>query len=75
LAAQGRSVLLSIHDLGLAARHCTRLILLGEGGLIADGEPASVLSADNLARIFNIEAFFAHTDHGPVYQSLRVLAP
>jgi iron complex transport system ATP-binding protein len=75
LAAEGRSVLLSIHDLGLAARHCTRLILLGQGGLVADGEPASVLSAENLARIFNIEAFFAHNDHGPVYQSLRVLVP
>jgi iron complex transport system ATP-binding protein len=74
LAAQGRSVLLSIHDLGLAARHCTRLILLGEGGLIADGEPASVLSADNLARIFNIEAHLEQTAQGPIYQSLRVLA-
>jgi len=74
-AARGRSVLLSIHDLGLAARHCTRLILLGEGGVIADGSAQSVLTAENLARIFHIEAFFAQTDHGPVYQSLRVLSP
>ncbi|MEM9788494.1 MAG: ABC transporter ATP-binding protein, partial [Pseudomonadota bacterium] len=32
LAQAGRSVIVSLHDLGLAARHCTRLILLSEGG-------------------------------------------
>ncbi|MDR9413175.1 MAG: ABC transporter, partial [Spiribacter sp.] len=67
------SVLLSIHDLGLAARHCSRLILLGERRVVADGTPAQVLTAEHLARIFHIEAYFAETEHGPVYQSLRVL--
>ena len=75
LTGEHRSVLLSIHDLGLAARHCTRLILLGEQHVVADGAPARVLSAENLARIFNIEAFFIDTEHGPVYQSLHVLGP
>ncbi|MDR9488740.1 MAG: ABC transporter ATP-binding protein [Spiribacter sp.] len=75
LADEGRAVFLSIHDLGLAARHCTRLVLLGEGGVVADGAPADVLTAEHLARIFNIEAFFAATEHGPVYQSLRVIEP
>ncbi|QGM20995.1 ATP-binding cassette domain-containing protein [Spiribacter sp. 2438] len=75
LARAGGAVLLSIHDLGLAARHCTRLVLLGEGRVMADGPPASVLTTDHLARIFNIEAFFQETPEGPVYQSLRVLGP
>ncbi|AGY91243.1 hypothetical protein SPICUR_01105 [Spiribacter curvatus] len=75
IAASGRSVLVSIHDLGLAARHCTRLILVGEQRVIADGPPTAVLTPDNLARIFHIEAFLQSTDHGPVFQSLRVLGP
>ncbi|RZU99335.1 ABC transporter ATP-binding protein [Spiribacter vilamensis] len=75
IAASGRSVLVSLHDLGLAARHCTRLILVGERRIVADGAPAAVLTADNLARIFHIEAFLQATDHGPVFQSLRVLGP
>jgi iron complex transport system ATP-binding protein len=75
LAAAGRSVLLSIHDLGLAARHCSRLILLGERRVVADGTPAQVLTPEHLAQIFHIEAYFAETEHGPVYQSLRVLGP
>ncbi|KAF0283782.1 ABC transporter ATP-binding protein [Spiribacter roseus] len=75
IAASGRSVLVSMHDLGLAARHCTRLILVGEGRVVADGTPHQVLTADHLARIFHIEAFLRSTDHGPVFQSLRVLGP
>ncbi|MEX0386933.1 ABC transporter ATP-binding protein [Spiribacter onubensis] len=75
LADDGRTVMLSIHDLGLAARHCTRLVLLGEQRVVADGPPARVLSRDNLARIFNIEAYLSETEYGPVYQSLRVLGP
>ena len=75
LAGDGRAVVLSIHDLGLAARHCTRLVLLGEQRVVADGPPARVLTPDNLARIFGIEAYLSETEHGLVYHSLRVLAP
>lgn len=75
LAHRGNSVLLSIHDLGLAARYCTRLILLGEQTVIADGLPAEVLTAENLARIFGIEAYLEDTAEGLIFQPLRVLAP
>lgn len=75
LAQRGNSVFLSIHDLGLAARYCSRLILLGEQKIIADGAPAEVLTPDNLARIFGIEAYFENTAHGLIFQPLRVLAP
>ncbi|HRO10199.1 ABC transporter ATP-binding protein, partial [Amaricoccus sp.] len=37
LAAEGRGVMLSLHDLGFAARYCTRLVLLRAGRLEADG--------------------------------------
>ena len=72
LAEEGRAVIVSIHDLGLAARHCTRLILLGEGGIAADGPPDAVLTPDNLARIFHVSAHYAHTAQGPVFQPLEV---
>ena len=39
LAQEGRAVVVSLHDLGLAARHCTRLILMHQGRLVADGAP------------------------------------
>ncbi len=73
IAAQGRAVLASLHDLGLAARHCSRLILLSEGRIAADGPPAEVLDADTLARVFGISAWFSMTADGPVFQPLDIL--
>jgi iron complex transport system ATP-binding protein len=73
LAGEGRAVIASLHDLGLAARHCTRLILLGEGGIAADGPPAEVLTPKNLARIFHVSAHYATTPQGPVFQPLEVI--
>ncbi|KIC17013.1 ABC transporter ATP-binding protein [Leisingera sp. ANG-Vp] len=73
LAAEGRSALVSLHDLGLAARHCTRLILLAEGGILADGAPADVLTPDLMARAFGISIWHQTTAQGPVFQPLEVL--
>lgn len=73
IAAQGRAVLASLHDLGLAARHCTRLILLDGGRIAADGPPDAVLDAGTLARVFGITAWFANTPEGPVFQPLDIL--
>jgi len=73
LAAEGRAVIASIHDLGLAVRHCTRLVLLGQGRLRADGAPEDVLTEANLAEVFHVRGFFARTGHGPVFQPLETL--
>lgn len=56
LAAEGHGVLASMHDLGLAARWCGRLVLLHEGRIVADGAPEEVLTPAMLARVYGIEA-------------------
>ncbi len=53
-AQRGAGILISLHDLDLARRHCDRLLLLHEGALVADGPPAEVLSPANLALVFRI---------------------
>jgi iron complex transport system ATP-binding protein len=73
LAAEGRAVLLALHDLGLAARFCTRLLLMHAGRLVADGPPAAVLTNANLASVFRIRAFRADGPDGPVVQPVAVL--
>jgi iron complex transport system ATP-binding protein len=70
LAAEGRGVLVSLHDLGLAARHCTRLVMMDRGRLVADGPPDTVLTEDNLRAVFGLTAWYADTPHGPVFQPL-----
>lgn len=73
LAAEGKSVIVSLHDLGLAARHCTRLIVLHDGGIVADGSPDTVLSADLMRDVFGVTAWFAKTPQGAVFQPLEVI--
>lgn len=74
LARAGHGVLVSLHDLGLAARHCSRLILLSEGRVAADGSPSEVLTHDQVAAVFGIRAFYRDTEDGPVFQALEVIA-
>lgn len=74
LSARGKSVLVSLHDLGLAARHCTRLVLLDEGRVMADGPAAEVLRAELLRTHFGITAHFEDGPNGPVFQPLEVVA-
>jgi len=73
LADEGRAIIVSLHDLGLAARHCTRLLLMHRGVLVADGSPQEVLTQDNLRNVFGVSAHFSQTDQGPVFQPLGVL--
>ena len=73
LAADGRAVLVSLHDLGLAARHCARLVVLGQGGIQADGPPSKVLTPELVARVFGITAYQAQTPQGHIFQPLEVL--
>lgn len=72
LARAGGAVVASLHDLGLAARHCTRLWVLGKGRLVADGSPREVLTPELLAEVFHIRAHFADTADGPVFQPLAL---
>ncbi len=74
LAAEGRAVIVSLHDLGLAVRHCTRLIVLDQGRIMADGAPRDVLTPALLHQTFRIAAYFETTDQGPVFQPVGVLA-
>lgn len=62
LAAEGKTVVASLHDLSLAAQSCTRLILMQEGRIVADGTPEAVLTAERLRTVYGIEADLTHLD-------------
>ncbi|ETD86732.1 ABC transporter ATP-binding protein [Rhodobacter capsulatus] len=75
LAAEGRTVIASAHDLGLAARHCTRLWVLHQGRIIADGPPRAVLTPALLREVFAIRCHLAEAEGGLILQPLAGLAP
>jgi iron complex transport system ATP-binding protein len=72
LADEGRGVVVSLHDLGLAARHCTRLVLMDRGCVVADGSPRDVLTDAILDRVFGVRGYHAETPDGVVFQATGV---
>jgi len=69
---RGLAVLAVIHDLGLAARSCDRVVVLAEGAIVADGPPLEALGAESLARAFGMRARLTETEEGI---ALTVLGP
>jgi ABC-type cobalamin/Fe3+-siderophores transport system ATPase subunit len=43
------------HDLAIARRYATRVLLLDQGLQVADGPPEAVLSNDNMQRVFGVD--------------------
>ena len=66
LAGQGRGILVVMHDLGLAARFCHRLLALHQGRLIAAGTPEAVLTDALLAEAHGVTAFRSRCQDAPV---------
>ncbi len=51
-AASGRAVLLTTHNLNLAARYADRLMLLAAGRVAASGSPKEVVTADVIRAVY-----------------------
>lgn len=64
-AARGAAVVLTLHDLGLAARFCDRLAVLSGGRIIADGPPLEALRPNILAQSFSLDGRLEETADGP----------
>jgi iron complex transport system ATP-binding protein len=60
LAAQGVTIVMSVHDIAIARDLADRVLLLAEGRLRADGPPGAVLSAPLIARWFGLDERAAH---------------
>lgn len=56
IADQGVVVIAVLHDLTLAARWADRLVVIGQGRLVADGAPAEVLTPGLLAEVYGVVA-------------------
>ena len=56
LCDEGKTILIVVHDLELAAKYCTKLVLVSDGHIIDVGTPREVLTADNLRAAFHLSA-------------------
>ncbi|MBP7255153.1 MAG: ABC transporter ATP-binding protein [Negativicutes bacterium] len=49
-----KTVIMVAHELNLAAKFCNRLLLVANGGILADGSPEEVLDAGHLSIAYNV---------------------
>jgi iron complex transport system ATP-binding protein len=52
----GRTVVLVLHDLNLAARYADQLVFLRDGAIAASGTPEQLMTEDCIARVFDVRA-------------------
>jgi len=54
LAGKGITVIIAIHDLNLAARYCSKMLMLNEGYLFSSGG-REIMTAENIKKMYNID--------------------
>jgi iron complex transport system ATP-binding protein len=70
-ARAGQAVLVSLHDLTLAARHADRVVVLAGGRIAADAAPLEALTPGVLAEVFGLSARWIDGPDGPLLSSAR----
>jgi iron complex transport system ATP-binding protein len=53
---RGTTMIVSTHDLNLAAALCQRIVLLRHGRVVAHGTTGDTLTADNIRRLYDVDA-------------------
>lgn len=71
LADDGAGVVLTLHDLSLALRLADRIVVLAEGGVLADDPPETALTPQVLRRAYGVEATVAQGAGGPLIDVVR----
>nr|QNO43356.1 cobalamin import ATP-binding protein BtuD [Methanosarcinales archaeon ANME-2c ERB4]QNO44117.1 cobalamin import ATP-binding protein BtuD [Methanosarcinales archaeon ANME-2c ERB4]QNO44185.1 cobalamin import ATP-binding protein BtuD [Methanosarcinales archaeon ANME-2c ERB4]QNO44887.1 cobalamin import ATP-binding protein BtuD [Methanosarcinales archaeon ANME-2c ERB4]QNO46521.1 cobalamin import ATP-binding protein BtuD [Methanosarcinales archaeon ANME-2c ERB4] len=68
---KGISVMMAIHDLNLASRYSDRIIMLNGGGIRDVGDPASVLTAENIRSVYGVDVVVRNEDGKPYMIPMR----
>lgn len=64
-ADAGDAVVVVLHDLGLAAAHADRVVIVSGGSVVADGPPTEVLTPDRLSAVYHHDVeVLAHPETG-----------
>jgi iron complex transport system ATP-binding protein len=69
-----RLVIAVLHDLGLAARFCSRVLLMNAGEVVGDGPPDATLTSAAIRAHYRVEPFITRHDGEPLVVPWRALA-
>lgn len=69
LAKEGKTIIIVLHDLNLAARYCDDLILLKNGEIQVSGPPTKVFTRSMLKHVYGIDA---HIEKHSLLESISI---
>lgn len=69
----GRTVLLAVHDLNLAAAYCEYLFALKDGTLVGSGTPRDLLTPAFIQNVYGVQARVGTDEDGIPYILYRPL--
>ena len=72
--AEDRPVVMTVHDLGLAATHADRVVLVDRGRVLAEGSPDAVLTAERIRSVYGVEATIDAAPDGVAIRYRRITA-
>jgi len=67
---QGKGVIVTLHDLNLAARFADRVLVLSEGRLVVDGAPDVALTQETLSDVYGVVVRRHAGEGGPLIEVL-----
>lgn len=65
---EGKGVIVTLHDLSLAARIADRIIVMAAGRVLADGPPSQALSPEVMTRAYGVTVRYAEGAGGPLIE-------
>jgi iron complex transport system ATP-binding protein len=75
LAAEGRTIVIALHDLSLAARFCHEIVMMACGCAVTSGPPAETLTNARLEAVFGARMAVGSVGGVPVVVPLAPLSP
>ncbi|MBO6948077.1 MAG: ABC transporter ATP-binding protein [Rhodospirillales bacterium] len=65
--AKGGICLMALHDINLAMRHCNRLMVLSDAGVLAEGAPAEAITTETLHHAYGVRGRIETCSQGRPY--------
>ena len=69
------TVLMALHDLNLASRYSDGIIMMKRGRIMAAGDPATVLTPENIEAIYNVEVAVRSQSEEPFIVPIKQIKP
>lgn len=55
MRSEGKTILMSMHDVNLAIRYCTKLALISQGMIYSMGNPNDVINEESIEKVYGIK--------------------